>query len=211
MKRLFSTFFLLVALFATASAQYFPVDTARLNSAYKQLMCSPQSPEKQKEFFDAFPRNWAEYYDMYKYCSKRGYDLSMYSKACEHVCALKNCTTIDDTIFCNRLITLSVGASLDADAPNCLKGLLHSTMEKKSDAFMCCLSKIKNGHQMQFWQFYWSSIVENDNDKKEFKALYAKYKRKYPQMMKRMAGAFENFNDGVLFISTFYDSMKGEE
>ena len=64
---------------------------------------------------------------------------------------------------------------------------------------------------MQFWQFYWSSIVENDNDKKEFKALYAKYKRKNPQMMKRMDIAFENFSGGVLFISEFYDFMKDKE
>jgi len=211
MKRLFLTALLFVTLLATASAQYFIIDTLRLNKAYKELMRSPQSPEKQKEFFNAFPHNWAEYYDTYKYCSKRGYDLSMYSKAYEHVGALKNCTTINDTIFCNRLIALSVGASIDADAPNYLKGLLHRTMEQKSDVFMHCLSRIEKGHQMQFWQFYWSSIVENDNDKKEFKTLYTKYKRKYPQMMKRMAGAFENFSDGVIFISEFYDWMKSNE
>ena len=35
MKRLISTMLLLVALLVVASAQYFPVDTARLNSAYR--------------------------------------------------------------------------------------------------------------------------------------------------------------------------------
>ena len=41
MKRLFSTMFLLVALLATASAQYFVIDTLRLNNAYKELIRSP--------------------------------------------------------------------------------------------------------------------------------------------------------------------------
>ena len=86
-------------------------------------------------------------------------------------------------------------------------------MEKKSDVFMYCLSKIEKGHQMQFWQFYWSNIIDGNAkaDAKEFKALYKKYKRKYPQMMKRMDIAFENFSGGVLFISEFYDFMKDKE
>jgi hypothetical protein len=91
--------------------------------------------------------------------------------------------------------------------------LLHNTVEKKSDVFMYCLSEIEKGHQMQFWQFYWSNIIDGNTkaDATEFKALYAKYKRKYPQMMKRMAVAFENFSGGVLFISEFYDFMKDKE
>ena len=213
MKRLFSTMLLLVILLATSSAQYFIVDTLRLNKAYDELLSNPQSLEKQKEYFNAFPCNWAEFYDTYKYCSNDGYDLSMYRRANEYIQALGNCTAINDTLFCNRLIALSVGASIDADAPCYLKMLLHNTMEKKSDVFMYCLSKIEKGHQMQFWQFYWSNIVDGNAkaDAKEFKALYKKYKRKYLQMMKRMDIAFENFSGGVLFISEFYDFMKDKE
>ncbi len=204
MKRLFLTVFLLVALLATASAQHFIIDTLRLNKAYNEFLQNPQSDKKQKEFFNAFPGSWEEFYDTYKYCGKEGYDLSMYSVAHNHIETLEHCTAINDTLFCNKLIALAAGASLDADAPNYLQGLLHRTMKKKSDVFMHCLSMIEKGHQMQFWQFYWSSIVENDDDKKEFKTLYKRYKRKYPEMMKRMAVAFENFNGGVIFISTFY-------
>ena len=72
MKRLFSTMLLFVTLFATASAQYFIIDTLRLNKAYDELLRSPQSLEKQMEFFDAFPCNWAEFYDTYKYCGNEG-------------------------------------------------------------------------------------------------------------------------------------------
>jgi hypothetical protein len=84
-------------------------------------------------------------------------------------------------------------------------------MKNRSDVFMHCLSKIEKGHQMQFWQFYWSSIMDNDEKKKEFKILYRKYKRKFPKMTKRMGVAYKNFSDGVLFISTFYDKMKGKQ
>ena len=211
MKRLFSTFFLLVVLLTKLSAQYFIIDTLRLSKAYHELLQNPQSDKKQKEFFNAFPNNWEEYYDTYKFCSKKGYDLSMYNMAHKHVEALEICSAINDTLFCNRLIALSVGASLDADAPNYLKGLLCSTMKNRSDVFMHCLSKIEKGHQMQFWQFYWSSIMDNDEKKKEFKILYRKYKRKFPKMTKRMGVAYKNFSDGVLLISTFYDKMKGKQ
>ena len=208
MKRIFSTLLLFAVLVASASAQYFPVDTARLNNAYEALMQSPQSSEKQKDFFNAFPASWEEFNDTYRYCDKEGYDLSIYKKAHKHLKTLENCTAINDTLYCNRLIALSVGASLDADAPNYLKELLHRTMEKKGDVFMYCLSKIEKGHQMQFWQFYWSSSVENADDGKEHKVLYKKHKRQYPQMMKRMTVAFKNFNGGILYISSFYDFMK---
>ena len=210
MKRLFSTIFLFAVLFATASAQYFIIDTLRLNKAYDELLRSPQSMEKQRGYFNAFPCNWAEFYDTYKYCSNKGYDLSMYRRANEHIQALEHCTAINDTLFCNRLIDLSVGASLDADAPCYLNMLLHNTVEKKSDVFMYCLSEIEKGHQMQFWQFYWSNIVDGQSQEKEFEALYNINKEKYPCLMKTMSIAFEFFNTGVLFMEDFKNVMNSK-
>ncbi len=208
MKRIFLTSLLFIMLLMTGSAQIFPIDTAKLNSSYRALLKEPQSYSKQMDFFKAFPANWNDFYCTYRFCEKEGYDLSMYDAAYEHIEALGECTAINDTLFCRRLIALSVGASLEADAPNYLHGLIRYRMEQKSDIFMYCLSQIEKGHQMQFWQFYWSSIVENGTDTKEFKALYRKYKRKYPDMMKRMAVAFENFNNGVLFMSIFCKGLE---
>ena len=174
------------------------------------MLCSPQSLERQKEYFNAFPCNWAEFYDTYKYCSDEGYDLSMYRRANEHIQALGNCTAINDTLFCNRLIALSVGASIDADASCYLKMLMHNTMEKKSDVFMCCLSKIDKGHQMQFWQFYWSNIVDGRSGEQEFKVLYNINKEKYPCLMETMSIAFEYFNRGILFMEDFKRTMNSK-
>ena len=203
MKRFFLTLLLFATFLSTITAQYFPIDTARLNNAYRALLQNPQSRELQLYFFKAFPRNWDDFNSTYKYSDKDGYDLSMYSQAYEHIKALAECYAINDTLYCNRLIALSVGASLDADASNYLQTLLHDKMQEKNDVFIHCLSKIEKGHQMQFWQFYWSNTVDDQSQEKEFQTLYNINKEKYPNLMKTMSIAFEYFNNGVLFMSDF--------
>jgi hypothetical protein len=188
---------------STSTAQYFPIDTALLNKTYRTLLQNPQSRELQLDFFKAFPDNWDDFNSTYKYIDKDGYDLSMYSQAYEHIKALAECYAINDTLYCNKLIALSVGASLDVDAPNYLQRLLHNTMKQRNDVFLYCLSEIEKGHQMQFWQFYWSNIVDGQSQEKEFEVLYNINKEKYPSLMKTMSIAFEYFNNKVLFMEDF--------
>lgn len=202
MKRIFFIF-LFSTMLSTATAQYFPIDTALLNKTYRTLLQNPQSRELQLDFFKAFPDNWDDFNSTYKYIDKDGYDLSMYSQAYEHIKALAECYAINDTLYCNKLIALSVGASLDVDAPNYLQRLLHNTMKQRNDVFLYCLSEIEKGHQMQFWQFYWSNIVDGQSQKKEFEILYNINKEKYPSLMKTMSIAFEYFNNKVLFMEDF--------
>lgn len=57
MRQQFSTIFLLMMLFTTVSAQYFVIDTLKLNKAYNELLSDTQSIEKQQEYFSAFPHN----------------------------------------------------------------------------------------------------------------------------------------------------------
>ena len=202
MKRIFFIF-LFSTMLSTATAQYFPIDTALLNKTYRTLLQNPQSRELQLDFFKAFPDNWDDFNSTYKYIDKDGYDLSMYSQAYEHIKALAECYAINDTLYCNKLIALSVGASLDVDAPNYLQRLLHNTMKQRNDVFLYCLSEIEKGHQMQFWQFYWSNIVDGQSQEKEFEILYNINKEKYPSLMKTMSIAFEYFNNKVLFMEDF--------
>ena len=203
MKRIFFTLLLFATLFSTATAQYFPIDTALLNKTYRTLLQNPQSRESQLDFFKAFPNNWDDFNSTYRYSDKVGYDLSMYSQAYQHIKALAECYAINDTLYCNKLIALSVGASLDVDAPNYLQRLLHNTMKQRNDVFLYCLSEIEKGHQMQFWQFYWSNIVDGQSQEKEFEILYNINKEKYPSLMKTMSIAFEYFNNKVLFMEDF--------
>ena len=203
MKRVSFIALFFATFFSTATAQYFPVDTALLNKTYRKLLKNPQSRELQLDFFKAFPDTWDDFNSTYKYSDKEGYDLSMYSQAYEHIKALAECYAINDTLYCNKLIALSVGALLDVDAPNHLQELLHYTMQQRNDVFLYCLSKIEKGHQMQFWQFYWSNIVDGQSLEKEFKTLYNINKEKYPCLMKTMSIAFEYFNTGVRFMEDF--------
>ena len=210
MKRIFLTLLLFATLLSTATAQYFPVDTALLNKTYRTLLQNPQSRESQLDFFKAFPNNWDDFNSTYRYSDKVGYDLSMYSQAYQHIKALAECYAINDTLYCNKLIALSVGASLDVDAPNHLQGLLHYTMQQRNDVFLYCLSKIEKGHQMQFWQFYWSNILDGQSQEKEFKTLYNINKEKHPCLMKTMSIAFEYFNNKVLFMEDFKNMMNSK-
>ena len=131
----------------------------------------------------------------------------MYNNAYKHIKALGNCIAINDTLFCKRVIALSVGASLDVDAPNHLQELLHYTMQQKNDVLLHCLLQIEKGHQMQFWQFYWSNIIDGQSQQQEFEAFYNINKEKYPCLMKIMSIAFEYFNNKILFMEDFKREM----
>ena len=69
-------------------AQYFPVDTAILNSAYRELANNPNTLERQKKFFDAFPNTWMEFIMTYQFVPNGDYDLTMYELGDQHVRAL---------------------------------------------------------------------------------------------------------------------------
>lgn len=54
MKRFFLTQLLFAAFLSTATAQYSPIDTARLNKTYRTLLQNPQSKELQLDFSERF-------------------------------------------------------------------------------------------------------------------------------------------------------------
>ena len=51
---------------SVAFPQYYPVDTAKLNTAYRELKKNPGSLECQKVFFHAFPSTWMEFVMTYQ-------------------------------------------------------------------------------------------------------------------------------------------------
>lgn len=193
---LFVILFMLVV--HSANAQYFQVDTAKLNTAYRELVNNPDSKEKQEAFFNAFPNNWREFITTYCFCSNDGYDLTMYSAAYDHIAALgSKMSMINDTVYCRKLVNIAVGATYDADAPNYFKSLLHRVMRKKMDVMLYNVSWLRKGHCMQFWQFYWSSNGKSNEFEKEFAHLYELNIDKYPDIIKTMEIAFRYFYNGV--------------
>ena len=197
MKKIF--LFAIVTLFTafSANAQYFQVDTAKLNTAYRALVNEPDKKENQLQFFDAFPCNWNEFITTYGFCSKNGYDLTMYSAAYEHIEALGSISMVNDTVYCRKLVNIAVGGRYEADAPNFFNSLLHRVMQEEMDAMLYSVSLLRKGHCMQFWQFYWSSNGKSDELEREFAHLYELNIGKYPDMMKMMEIAFHYFYNGV--------------
>lgn len=201
-------FLLLLVFCLPLQAQYFSFDIAKLNKSYEELMAQPNSKAHQQAYLEAFPGTWEEFYMVYR-LSDSDDDLSMNKKAFEHIKALENnLTLIADTVLCKRLINVSVKGWLDVDAPTYLQSVLHRVMWKKMDEMFQQLAKLRKGHQMQFWQFYWSSILPTKQYKEEFGYLYKLNHDVYPQESEIMKVAFNYFYDGVNMESVFFYEVK---
>ena len=181
-----------------AQAQCFPVDTAKLNASYRELSSLPNTLERQRAFFDAFPSNWREFIGTYQYVSDKECDLTMYRCANEHIEALKTkMTQINDLDYCKKLVNIAIGAQLEADAPNHFQNLLHDAMWRKMDGMLNAISKLRKGYQMQFWQFYWSNPVKSKSLETEYERLSKQMSDTYPEETKMMEIAFKYFYNGI--------------
>jgi hypothetical protein len=179
-------------------SQTFLVDTAKLNSSYRKLVGQPNTIERQKAFFDAFPNTWSEFITTYQYVSKKDYDLTMYRLAQKQIEALGGrVTLINDSLYCRKIVNVAIGGVLDADAPSYYRDLLHRVMWDKMDVMLYTISQLRKGHQMLFWQFYWSSNVKSKPLETEFYRLSKLNIDSYPEEMKIMKTAFDYFYDGV--------------
>ena len=178
-------------------AQYYPVDTLRLNKAYNAIINGPNTLEKQTEFFRAFPSTWLEYTLTYLYSPDKSFDNRMSQLTTQH-CTIfgDSLYLINDTTYCNKYINLVIG--LNDTGENCitLQENLHGAMIKYGDTMMHLISKLRKGHQMQFWMFYWSSTDETAW-REEVVNLKNKYNKQYPQEIKIMQLAFEFFENGI--------------
>ena len=191
MKKSFFCAAMLLLVSKYGMAQCFPVDTAKLNRSFWEVSKLPNTLERQKAFFDAFPGNWREFIGTYQY-------VSMYGHAFEHIEALKTkVTLIEDSVYCEKLVHIAIGMPYEADAPNHFQSLLHNVMWRKMDAMLNAISKLRKGYQMQFWQFYWSNPVKSKSLETEYERLSKQISDTYPEQMKIMEIAFQYFYDGV--------------
>lgn len=197
-KKIVSTLAFVVISQCHIYAQFFPVDTARLNTSYRELTNHPNTLQRQQDFFEAFPNNWSEFSSLYQYMPHDGYDLTMYHLAPYQIDALwSRVTLLKDSVYCRKLVNIAIGAQLDADAPSYFQDLLHKVVWKRMDGMLNAISKLCRGHQMQFWQFYWSNIVKSDKLETEYRRLHQLNADKYPEQMEIMKIAFQCFYDGV--------------
>lgn len=194
MKRYLYTL-LFYTLSSSIAAQYYPTDTLQLNKAFHAIVKGDNTYEKQLDFFEAFPSTWLEYTLTYLYSPEKDFDISMSQLASEH-CTIfgDSLYLIDNTTYCNKYVNLVIG--LNDTGENCivLQEKLHATMRKRDNTMMHIISKLRKGHQMQFWAFYWSSTAETSWHE-EFIRLYDRHRSRYPkecEIMKIAYGIFEN-------------------
>lgn len=203
---------LIVASFCCISvlgyAQFFPVDTAVLNSAYRELVSKPNTLERQRAFFDAFPSTWREFIMTYQYVPDKKYDLAMYNLAADHIGTGlgSRVTLIADSTYCDKLINLSIGGQWEADAPNYLQLVLRKVMWSKMDSMFDRLSKWEASYQFKFWQFYWASLHKAEPILTDFKRLKKLMEDRNPKEVKIMEDAFL-YSYGQSFPYEYYPHL----
>ena len=196
MKRLFLTLVLLVTAMLTATAQYFPVDTARLNNAYKVLMSGERTSETEMEFLEAYPTTWLEFYMTYSFVYNEPGNDAMCDMCSEHIATLMSLTHINDTIQCKKIVDLTIGMKETGECTGIYQDYLVGYILNNDELVLNYLSKLRKGHQMQFWQFCWSTVTECDRFH-HFEKLYHLNKQKYPEQMEISYTAFKYFYDGI--------------
>ena len=58
------------------------------------------------------------------------------------------------------------------------------------------LSKLKKGHQMEFWQFCWSTVTECSRAE-AFNEIYNRMRNRFPREMEISRNAFRYFYNGI--------------
>ena len=195
MKRtFFTTLFLIIAL--TVTAQYFPVDTAKLNKAYMTLKQGICTEKTEMDFLEAFPTTWLEFYMTYSYINDENYDISMSQICSEHLITLLGLSHVNDTLLCKKVVNLTIGMKDNGECTSVYQDYLIGYIFKNEDLIINTLSKLRKGHQMEFWQFCWSSTCEC-NRAEHFNKIYNRNKDKYPEEMEISRIAYQHFYEGI--------------
>ena len=186
---------LLTVLFA-AKAQYFPIDTARLNNAYMALINGERTAENEMEFLEAYPTTWLEFYMTYSYVDDEEYDIGMSQLCTEHITTLFGLSHINDTIKCKKIVDLTIGMKESGECTGVYQDYLVGYILNNEDLVLDYLSKLKKGHQMEFWQFCWSTVTECSRAE-AFNEIYNRLKNRFPKEMEISRAAFQYFYDGI--------------
>lgn len=198
----------LFVLFCSLESNSQSLDSLYVNvyESYQRLS-QEYSASAETLYFKAFPDNVYEFLALERHEAEGGEDI------CKYVQMLGRLTSVNDTLYCRKLINLSVGASLDSDGLNCLQSLLHAKLEdeKMSGTFFFLLSGMTKGEQIRFWQFYWSSLCF----KEEYEGSYVdeEAERKLRLVLKRLGRnrqmkrivrlAYEYSAHQIYFVSSY--------
>ena len=147
-----------------------PVDVKELKKAFSDLAHDENSAEKQRAFFDAFPKTWNEYILTYGYLPP--YKGNLYAYAYNHLRAFENLSSIPQNTYCERLIALSCGGHWEADAPNYLQNLLITYTMKHLDVVLKQMEVIESD-AFYVWQFFFQSLHKEKSMQQNYETIRA--------------------------------------
>ena len=145
-----------------------PVNVKELRKAFRELVQDQTSAEKQRAFFDAFPKTWDEYILTYDYLPP--YKGNLYSYADNHLRAFENLSSIPQDTYCKRLIALSCGGHWEADAPSYLQQLLIKYTMKNLDLVLKQL-EVYESDAFYVWQFFFQSLHKEESLLQNYKTI----------------------------------------
>ena len=213
MKQVFYSIFIL--LFFTLEAHFSFTDNLHLqvSSAYEELLKSP-SEITEVNYFMVFPDNYNEFIVWkWQIDNSEGQKMKHIEEYIERLGQLK---TINDSIYCRKLINLSIGANYDSDGLNFFLYILKDKMNdsKLFGIFIDLLSRPTwtKGEQLRFWMFYWSSLSfveqgyipkKTEEDRRPELNLILKRLKHNKDMRKIVRLAYEYSAYQVFFISSY--------
>ena len=189
MKRLL---LVLLVTISCISIYSFPVDTVRINRTFAAMVESGYTTETQREFFNAFPKTWHEYW--LTYGNIPAFDNLQFSFSHHVKDGLCKLDQIPDSLFYDRLISLGIAGTVEADdVGHDLQNLIRRELKKNPRLMMERLSKRYYKSYFPFWYFVFNSLICHPNYVDLYEMLKDpewEFAGKYPTIMSYMDQAF---------------------
>lgn len=168
-----------------------------LMTSYKAVVKS-DSPENMRKFFAAFPSTGEDFDVLFGYHPCVG-DSSLYDSYVEMIDGFWALCAIPDSVFYDKAVAITCGLRYEADAQSQWHGHLLDILTRRgreAERLIDRVALLKRGHQMQFWSFVWSAIVDvDDRGKRDFHRAYIV--GHYPRMAEIYDMAHQLFYDGI--------------
>lgn len=168
-----------------------------LMTSYKAVVKS-DSPENMRKFFAAFPSTGEDFDVLFGYHPCVG-DSSLYDSYVKMIDDFWALRAIPDSVFYDKAVAITCGLRYEADAQSQWHGHLLDILTRRgreAERLIDRVALLKRGHQMQFWSFVWSAIVDvDDGGKRDFHRAYIV--GHYPRMAEIYDMAHQLFYDGI--------------
>ena len=189
MKRLL---LVLLITISNISVYGFPVDTARVNRTFNLMIEKGYTAEAQREFFNAFPKTWHEFWLTYGNIPAFNNQKSKFGQHMKDgLCRLDKIPT---DLFCDRLISLGIAGTVEADdVGRDLQDLIITELKKNPKLMMKCLSRRYYTAYFPFWYFVFNSLICHSDYVDLYEALRNPelgFAEEYPTVMSYMDQAF---------------------